>query len=272
MQFRYILFFHFLIHAISAYPQDINLFHARKLSLSGSDVTCSDTWSGISNPAGLGMYSSFDVGINHNNRFFVSELSTKAIVSTIPTDYGVISPMFSYYGGELYNESQFCLAYGKLLANWLSMGVHIAYHVQAIETSSERASAITGRIGIIAIPVEGLRIGLDVKNPTGSAYGRFEGEELSSGLHLGISYSEEQNYLLAIQTNWNDFNTFSCSMGAEYYITHYLIVRAGLKYPTAISYSFGPGFIFRKFTIDLGFEYHAVLGLSSACTMCYKIK
>ncbi len=272
MQFRYTLFICFLIRPVSVCSQDINLFHARKLALSGSDVTCSDTWSGLSNPAGLGMYSSFDIGINYNNRFFISELSSQVIVSTIPTEYGVISPWLSYYGSELYNESQFCLGYGKLLANWISMGVCIAYNMQTVETTSERASAITGQVGMITIPVKGLRIGVDVKNPTGSAYGRFKGEKLPSGLDLGISYSEEQNYLLALQTNWNDFKTFSCSMGAEYYIIPGLIVRAGLKFPAALSYSFGSGFIFRKLTIDLGFEQHSVLGMSSAFTIHYTIK
>ncbi len=255
-----------------ANTQDVNLFDARSLGLSESVITCSDTWSGIYNPAGLGLNSSFDIALNYSNRFLLPELSTQTIVSTIPTELGNISPSYSYYGGKQYNENHLMLAYGKKLAKWLSVGINFAFHVQTIVAVNERASALTGQLGIIATPAKGLRIGLNIINPTASSYGRLKGEELASGLQVGISLSGEQSYCLAAQINYSEFEIFTYSMGAEYFPAKYLSIRTGLKFPASLSFSFGLGTNFQRFSIDFGFEQHSILGLSSAFTMAYKIK
>lgn len=252
--------------------QDIVFIDARSVGLSGSCISCSDIWSGVNNPAGLGMQSCFEIGINYNNRFLLSELSTRSVITTIPTEFGVISSSYSYYGGKPYNENHLSLAYGKLLCSWLAVGVNFAYHLQSIEAISEKFSAITGQIGIIAIPVKGLRIGLNIKNPTASAYGRLKGEELSSGMQVGISYSEEQSFFLAAQLNYSEFKAFTYSMGAECFLARYFSLRAGLKFPASVSFSFGFGVRFQRFSIDMGFEQHSVLGLSSAFSIDYKIR
>ena len=254
------------------FSQDANLFDARSLGLSGSNVACSDPWSGINNPAGLGLHSSLDISINYNNRFLLSELSTQTIISTIPTVLGNISPSFSYYGGHQYNEIHMVFAFGKLLAKWLSAGINFGYYMQTIEATNKRASALTGQIGIIAIPHKGLKIGINIINPTGSAYGGFKGEEIASGLQAGISISEEQNYGLAAQINYSEFEIFHYSMGAEYFLAEYLSICAGLKFPASLSFSFGLGMEFQRLSIDFGFEQHSILGLSSAFSMGYKIK
>jgi hypothetical protein len=272
MQLKFLLLISFIGITNAVFSQGANLFDARSLSLSGSNVTCSDSWSGIYNPAGLGLHSSLDISINYSNRFLLSELSTQTIVSTIPTILGNISPSFRYYGGNQYNECNLVFAFGKQLAKWLSAGINFGYYMQTIEATNKRASAIAGQIGVIAIPLKGLKVGINIINPTGSAYGRFKGEELASGLQAGISLSGEQSYCLAVQINYSEFEICNYSMGAEFFIAEYLSIRAGLKFPASLSFSFGLGMEFQRLSIDFGFEQHSILGLSSAITMNYKIK
>lgn len=272
MHLKFFLLISFIGITNAVFAQDANLFDARTLGLSGSNVTCSDPWSGIHNPAGLGLTSSLDISINYSNRFLLSELSTQTIISTIPTILGNISPSFRYYGGDQYNECHLVFAYGKLLAQWLSAGINFGYHLQTIEATNLRASALAGQIGVIAIPLKGLKIGIHIINPTGSAYGRFKGEEIASGLQAGISLSEEQSYCLAVQINYSEFEIFNYSMGVEYFPAEYLSIRTGLKFPASLSFSFGLGMKFQRFSIDFGFEQHSIIGLSSAISMSYKIK
>jgi hypothetical protein len=270
MFFRFSLFISLTGIVIPVFAQDVNLYDARSLSLSGSNITCSDAWSGIDNPAGLGMFSFFNIAYSYNNRYLVPELNTHNIVSSIPTSVGNISPFFSYFGGKLYSESHLIIAYGKMLAKWLSLGINFGYHIQRIEAIYERESAITGQIGIIAIPAKGVRIGININNPNGSAYGRKKSEKLVSGLQTGISLSRDKSYLLALQVNYNEFETLTYSMGAECIIAELFVIRTGIKYPESLCFSFGTGFDFQRFSVEIGFEQHSILGLSTALTLSFK--
>ncbi len=272
MQSKYTLIICLIFASTSVFAQDANLFDARSLGLSGSNVTASNTWSGMNNPAGLGMHSAFHLGLSYNNRYMVPEMGTQAVVANIPAGPGTLSSSFIYFGAKQYHESHMVLAYGKTLAKWLSMGINFAYHSQSVEAIKKRASAITGEIGLIAIPAKGLEIGLNIKNPTQSAYGRLKGEGLSSGMQTGISLSEDKNYVVAAQINWNEFRDFTFIMAAECFIVKYLFIRVGMKFPVSQSFSFGLGTNFQRFSMDLGFEQHSVLGLSSALSISYKIR
>ncbi len=253
------------------FAQDASVHNARSIGLAGSDVTCTDLWSGIHNPAGLGLHASYDIGLNYSNRFLMPELGTSSVISAIPVGSGTFSPAYSYFGAKPYNENHIALAYGRLLAKWLSMGIQLAYHRQSVEALDQKSSAITGQVGLLAIPAKCLRIGLHVKNPAGSAYGRLKGEELDSGVQTGISLSEEHNYFLAAQVNWCGFEDFYYSMGAEYFLVKELSIRGGIKFPASTSFSFGLGTNLHNFSLDIGFEQHTILGLSSSFSLAYKI-
>lgn len=272
MHFRFSFFIFLTGIGISVSAQDIYQYNARSLGISASCLTISDTWSGVHNPAGLGIYPFFDIALNYSNQFMVPELSTQSIIISIPTSFGNISPSFSYYGGKLYSESHMMMAYGKMLWKWLSLGINFGYHSQRTDHTSVKESALTCQIGIIFIPANTVRIGIQILNPTRSAYGRIRGEELDSDFQTGISFSNGNSYCIALQINYPEFEKLTYSLGVECFIADYLTLRTGLKYPEILSFSFGIGLKFQRFSIDLGFEQHSILGLSSACTLAFKIK
>jgi hypothetical protein len=253
-----------VIPTVHAYPQDGSVNSARSLALSGVNVTLTECWSGLNNQAGLAFQSDKVLGINCNNRFMVSELSTQTVIANIPTAAGTLASSFSYFGGSVYHEDHLSLAFGKELLKWLSAGIGLNYHYFEVDATNRRAEALSGDIGVLLMPLDGFRIGLQVFNLTKSKYNNSDKKHLASGLKLGITYSEENNFLLGSQIDWDDHKQLNVLMGAECLLMKSLFVRFGIKLPYNTSYSFGIGTHLKHMNLDLGFEQHPCLGLSSA--------
>jgi hypothetical protein len=273
MHLRFILSFCWIVLCFgNSAAQTGILCTARSLAISGADIAGSSEWSGIDNPAGLGDYSHYYLGVSYQNRFMIPELGSQLLCGTIPTTGGTFSPVINYFGSKSLNRMNLSLAYGLSLNAWFSAGIKLGYHRVAVEATMHQASAITGDLAVIVKPLEGFALGAMLVNPTRTRYNNFSGERLPGSLQLGISYSGKNTFCIASKLNWDDFQRLICSFGAEYELYKFLSIRAGIWFPDRLSYSFGLGMSFGLFRFDLGGEQHPLLGLSSAISLSYKIR
>jgi hypothetical protein len=273
MHLRFILFVvWFVILSLCVHAQAVNSGSARAIAMSEADITGISGWAGLDNPAGLGEYDSYSLNISYQNRYMLPELGTQLICGTIPTAGGTFSPILSYFGSDAYNETRIGLAYGLALNTWLNAGIRLGYHRVDIEATMHQASAVTGDLALIAKPSDGVAIGAFLINPTRTRYNDLSGNLLPGALQLGISYSDESRFCIATSVNWDDFHKVDWKLGSEYEFCKLLRIRAGIRLPERLSYSFGVGMTFGTLCFDLGFEQHPFLGLSSAMALSYKIK
>jgi hypothetical protein len=255
-----------VIHAQTGNPGSV-----RAIAISEADITGSSGWAGFDNPAGLGGYSDYSMSICYQNRYLIPELGTQMLCGTIPTASGTFSPVFSYFGSKAYNRTGIALAYGLALNSWLNAGIRLQYNRINVEAVMHGASAVTGDLAIIAKAGESIAIGAMLVNPTRTRYNNLSGDYIPGGFRLGASYSVEKSFCIASSLNWDDFKKLECSFGTEYKLCRLLIIRAGIRLPERLSYSFGLGMVSGSFCFDIGFEQHPLLGLSSALALTYKI-
>jgi hypothetical protein len=247
------------------YGQDELRCNARSVGLSGISTALTDEWSCKNNQAGLAFYQKKKIGINCDDRYMLSEISTQTVMTSMPAGAGEMASSFIYFGCRQYNEENICVAYGRVLLKWFGAGIAINYFRYSLEATGEKASAITGDIGILAIPFDELRIGLQTINISQSRFHNSARRNIPSGLKLGVSYSEkDENYLVGVQMDWENYNFLNIRIGAEYLILKSLFIRFGVKLPNNSSYSLGLGTHLKRTEIDLGFEQHTCLGLSSS--------
>jgi len=248
-----------------AFSQNEIVYNARSEALSYTSVTLTDAWSVTNNQAGLAFNHIKLIGINCSDRFMLSDLSTQTVIASLPVGTGSLGSSFSLFGSSPYHEEHFCIAYGRKLIEWFGAGIGLNYHYYTVEATAQTSSAITGDIGILAMPVEEIKIGLQVLNISKSKFNRSKKDELTSGIRFGFSYSEkEENYLLGVQIDWNNYKQINVRMAAECLLIKSLFIRFGVKLLDAASYSFGLGIQRQRILIDLGFEENTCLGLSSS--------
>jgi hypothetical protein len=242
------------------------------MSLSKATVTSSGIYSLIENQGGLAFCRETTLAINYSNRYLLNDLASQTLGTIMPLGKATAGICVSYFGAKPLNKSCFSLAYGRRLVRWLGAGIRMNYHHLSIEAIDERASAITGEIGIQAFPSEKLCIGIHVNNPTNSRFATLNNDELYSGLKAGISYAETNYFRIASQFNWDNFNERNLAFAGEYWLLKAFAIRGGVKIDKNPSYSFGTGIKYHKFKIDLGFERHTVLGISAAVSIIFQIR
>lgn len=256
---------------IPFYGQVNTYIDAYSLSVSGATATSAGIYSLTENQGGLAFCRQTALAINYSDRYLLSELATQSLGTIMPIGKATAGLSVSYFGSKPLNESCFSLAYGRQLVKWLGAGIKMNYHHLSIEAIDEKASAITGEIGIQAF-IQGLCIGFHIKNPTNSRFVTLNNDELYSGVKAGISYAKTNHFKIASQFNWDNFNERNIAFSGEYWFLKSLSLRAGLKIAEIPSYSFGTGIKHHKFTLDLGFEHHTVLGISAAVSIIFQIR
>lgn len=267
----YYLVFLGLILSLKLNGQNLIVNSARSVALSGITVTVTDAWSGINNQAGLAFHPNKAVAINSNNRFMVPELSSQTINASVPAGVGAMAYSFSFFGDRQYHEEHLSFAYGRVLPGWLGAGIGLNYHRSSVEVTDRHTGKVSADIGIIAIPTDGWRIGLQVNNPSRICFKNSLNEDCFSGVRFGISYSEEESFLVGSQIDWDNYKQLNVRMGAECLLMKSLFIRIGIKIPCNTSYSFGTGIQLKRMDIDLGFEQHPCLGLSSSLSWIIKL-
>jgi hypothetical protein len=257
-----------IVFSLQLYGQEEIVYNARLVGIAETGITICDVWSVTNNQAGLAFQQKKQYGINCDTRYMLPDLSTQTVIASLPVNSGSIAGLFSYFGCNPYHEEHLCLAYGRKIIKWLDAGIGLYYHHYVVDAINGKASSITGDIGILAIPEEELRIGLQFVNLSHSKYNNSNRDDFPTDLRFGLSYSEtDENYFIGTQLNWENFNRITISIGSEWLLMKSLFIRFGIKIPYNSRYSFGLGTHARHLKIDLGFEQNPALGLSSSISL-----
>ncbi len=260
----------FVLFFTQVNAQYLNSVGARQGALGNTGVTLSDIWSNYHNQAGLSGIKNITAGIYFSNTFGVKELGTKSFATAIPVSkIGTFGLNYYYFGYGLFNQSKMGLAYGMDMGKKISAGIQLDYFLINQGLDYGKTGTFCAELGMIAEPVENLKIGVHIFNPTRSKI--YENERMPSILKIGAGYnfSEKVNFTLEIEKDL-EFETIFKS-GIEYNVINTLYIRGGISsQPT--NYTFGLGYSLANVNLNIAFVNHQQLGYTTQFGLSYKLQ
>ena len=266
------LFFIITFHLfVFSYAFNNSPIGARSTSIGDASLCIVDVWSVFNNQAGLSKIKKISTGFSYENKFLINNLSSKSFVFALPTKSGVFGICTNYFGYDLYNELKTGLAYGKSFGDIFSIGVQIDYlHTHIGETYGNKG-ILTCEAGIQAKLTKELFIGVHIFNPIRAKLANYFDERVSTIMKLGLLYKISEKVQFAVETEKDIKLKQIFKFGLEYHLIKQIFIRTGMQ-TNPTQNSFGFGFDFKNFKIDVGSKIDYTLGYSSTLSLFYDIK
>ncbi len=249
-----IIFENFTIYAFNDY-----YVGSRSMSLSGCGVTNSDVWSVSHNQAGLAQLSTDNLGLYHEQRFLMKELSLSSLAFACPIKPGTMGLQMNYFGYSLYHEMKLGMAFSSKLGKNIMAGVQLDYFSSTIANSTHQDKRITFEAGIISLLTENIKIGFHVFNPILKKENTNTEVSLPSIVQFGGAYTIKSEICIMAEAEYNYIQKPFIKIGIEYNPINSLALRIGISTGT-IPYSFGIGYHWKKYIAGFGFANHPELG------------
>ena len=244
---------------------------ARSASLGNASVCLDDVFSFYHNPAGLSSIDHVTAAAGYENRFLLKELQTQALVVAIPMKTGVISVGAQLYGYELFRTQKAGVGYSVKLAEKLSGGVQLNYLGSRLPENYGSKHTASAEVGIIGELTENWKIGASVFNIGRAKLVDFMDDRFSTVMRLGTSYSVSKKAIFLLEAEKHVEYKMRAKAGVEYLPSENFFLRFGAA-TQPVEMSFGFGYRFSSFQIDLGSAYHQRLGWSPHFAFIYSGK
>ncbi len=243
----------------------------RSAAIGNASVTLTDFWSVHNNQAGMAYYKKIAAGLYYENRFLLKETGLKCLSVVIPVKKaGVFGLNVSNFGFNLYNESKIGLAYAMAFSERISAGVQLDYIYSHMGDNYGNIGLLTFEVGLRAKIYKELVLAVHVFNPANLRLVKGNSEHIPLIYKIGLSYSFADKALIAteVEKDMNFKPVFKA--GAEYKVARPVCLRIGIA-TNPMSYSFGVGFEFYKFKLDISASRHPQLGFSPQASLIYEI-
>ncbi|MBN1251095.1 MAG: hypothetical protein JXA16_03100 [Bacteroidales bacterium] len=244
---------------------------ARSSGLSGASVSLIDVWSQYYNQAGLAYLDDITVGLAYKNEFFVKELATNSIAVAVPTKTGTFGLNYNYFGYPKFNENKIALAYAKSFGKKIAVGIQLDYIYTHIEGEYGNQGVAAGEIGILSNPYKDLYIAAHVFNIWNAKVSEYDETNLPVIFKLGASYKLYEIALLSVELEKDIDYPVIFKTGVEFEMLKKVFFRAGVAAKPTI-FSFGLGYAFNSFKLDIAFSKHEILDYSPSIGLRYQFK
>lgn len=221
----------------------------------------------FSNQAGLSALTDLYLTLNSENRFLIAGLNTFSLGAAYPTGSGTLAVGLQYFGNRDYNEQKFGLAYARQLFDRLSIGAQLDFFsVRIAEYGSE--GTFSFELGFRSEILKGLALGAHVYSPIRVQLS--EQHRLPTVLRIGLAYQTSSKVLITTELEDADNFPLRFKGGIEYLLAKAVYIRVGAStHPDLIS--FGVGYKFSQFSLDVASSYHQVLGLTPAASLNFEV-
>lgn len=229
----------------------------------------SDYWSLYNNQAGLASLSQAQVGVFHQ-RGIVRELSYQAVGVVVPFDNGTLGWSCQYFGYSKYHEMFSGITYAMQLDEHLAAAVQVDYIFTHLYGMYENTHFLTFEAGLIYEPVEKLSIGTHLFNPVGIT-GLRKKQSLPAIFRMGAGYHISDELFVSTELEKDLKMPAQLKFGVEYKLNDLFCFRTGFSTQPIIQ-SFGIGYKWNHFILDISVRRHNVLGYAPQCSINYKFQ
>jgi hypothetical protein len=224
-----------------------------------------ETASALFNPALIALSEKNSIRMNYFNRYALRELGTINGSLYLPNDMLSMGVDVSSFGYDAYRESMFRLLTAKRLNERWTLGISIQYAFLQTELFEEQPAQLSADMGLTYSPVDNLLINLLIINFPSASFG-YEYIEKMEFMHYliqaGFQWEVINSMFISAALSTGEAYTVGGSLGVEYVAFDDFSIRAGVKGAPMLP-SFGFGYRFSDFSVDVAAVYHPVLGIST---------
>jgi hypothetical protein len=257
-----------LLGVISGYAQITDFIPASHFA-GGVSVAQKGEWLHFYNPALLATNERSSISATYENRFAMKELSVQALSVAVPTHFLCVGASISHFGYSTYSESLTGISFARTFDQYLTIGVQFDYYSASFSNSVGYKGVVVSQIGLLSELTPDLCVGLSVFNPTRQRLIYHEiSKDISTWFSLGMQYQFSDAFRWSCQVDkvWN--RALICRVGFEYQPVSTVSLRVG-GYGAPFVPTLGCGVKRGNFQIDVGFERHQVLGITSVGALQY---
>jgi hypothetical protein len=229
-----------------------------------------DVFSFAANQAALAQLSQTYIGIYGEKRFMLNELSNYQLALGIPVSSGNAGFKAGYYGSNMYNETEFGLAYARKLGSKADIGVQFNYYGIKI-AGYGNASAVGLEVGAIFHLSDQLHTGIHIRNPVGAKFGKDNQEKIPSVYTIGLGYEASQKLLLTTEINKEETQPINVHAAIQYQLVETIRAKLGINTATGTAWM-GVGFSFKTLRLDVMSSYHPQLGITPGISLVAQLK
>jgi len=230
-------------------------------------ITKNGFWSLFHNQALLAFNKSLSFGLNYEDRFSIKELGTRSIGITVPVGEASIGAVYSHFGYSDFKRDMTGLACGLKLSENISAGIQVDYFSERTTKEYNNNQAVTFETGLLFTPSENTRIGIHLFNPIPNSLRK---TYLPSFLRLGVGTELSKILFAGVEAEMSTGNKLIVSTGFDYEAAKNFWLRSGFS-TNNNSFSFGLGYLTKIAQLDLAFQTHEKLGVTSSVSLIFKI-
>jgi len=233
---------------------------ARSFSL-GNIRAAGDEWL---NPATISFTERKHLSLSVFNHFQMSELNTVNLSFACPNKYLDAGLLFSTFGYEDYRITQLQSSFSKNIIPDLSIGIQLNYRNTKSRWEEDSQAGFSSGLGIY------YRLGKRVDLALlGENLLCFSWKEMWRW-QAGLQYQVSESVNVFAEIGYNKEKVFRFSVGMEYAILEQFYIRSGYDSMHGMP-SFGVGYGWNRWQVDVGFSFHSVLGMSSVIGVKYRL-
>ena len=268
------LIFLLIVVALSQFiSSQISSIIPTSTSVAQTSVADSQHWTAFSNPAMLGYMQNSELGLQFENRYLISELSTKSVQVGLPTNLVNTGLSFSHFGYSLYHEMMFGLGFARNFSDKFAMGVQFNYYTAYFSASNSYRGALFPQVGLSVKLAPNFNLGFNAFNPfQTNIQTDFTIKRLPSIFSLGSEYYFSPDFAWRTQIDKEVSSNYRFATGFEYLMLQNFIVKLGAYHTDYLVPCLGVGFNAGSFLFDLNCELHPLLGLNSMAAVKYRFK
>lgn len=235
---------------------------SRQAAMGRSSVALTDIWSVHNNQAGIARLEKYGIGLYYENRFYIQQLSFKALAIVAPAKVGTFGLSFTHFGYELYADMKLGLAYARAFGPHFAVGIQLDYLLTQFGDNYGSKNSISCEIGIQSKVTKTLTIGAWIYNPVNISLSETSAHDIPIIFKLGTAWQISEQFLCSVEVEKNSQLTpLLLRIGLEYCIKQKFFLRAGVTSHREI-FSMGFGMRLKIVHFDISCVMHQSLGFS----------
>ncbi|MDL2208557.1 hypothetical protein LJB97_02945 [Parabacteroides sp. OttesenSCG-928-O15] len=262
------LLFFLMPCCVCLYASDyVRMPDMRSMAIGGNMTTQSSLF----NPSLLALQTNKTIHFQYFNRYQLKELGTITGYFLYPNPVLPVGFSFSSFGYEAYRQTLFRFSAGKQLSECWHLGVAFQYTMLQTELFEETPAMFSADIGCLYQPFDNLLIGLFIMNwPAVRMKDKTTDTKffIDYFMQIGVEWEVINNLLIMVSGGMWKEASFEWNAGLEYTVFDSFHLRCGVMgeplYPT-----FGIGYDFSSFSLDLAAVSHPVLGISTGVGLSF---
>ncbi len=242
---------------------------SRSAAMAGASVAASDAFSAINNLASAAFMERGEVAAAGNRPFLIPGVNNFLLAAVLPAGRGAFGFSLARFGDRLYREQLIGLGYTQRLAPGFSLGLQFEYlRYSVAEYGSEGGFSFD--LGLYYALSERIQLAAHVFNPL-AAHLSQSATPLPVIFRSGIRYVSSEKLIWLAEVEKDLDQPLRFALGMEYRPLPEIYLRAGSG-TQAATLSFGAGFRWNAFMLEVASDWHPVLGITPHAGIRYQMK